>query len=94
VIFGPHSRLNSGAPEFLHPLLMGVSFFLLIKAGAGIAAGVGLRRHEDWARVTAIVLGFLDLLHVPLGTALGIYTIWALLSRGAENEYKSLPQAA
>jgi hypothetical protein len=94
VIFGRHARLDPNIPGFLHPLLLGVGLFLLVKAGVEIAAGIGLRQHADWARVLALVLGFLELLHVPLGTALGIYTIWALLSPGAENEYKALLQAA
>jgi hypothetical protein len=94
VIFGPNSEFKSGAPPFLHGFMMGLGLFLLVKALAGIAAGVGLRQRADWARVLSIVLGFFELLHVPLGTALGIYTIWVLLSPNAENEYRSLPQAA
>jgi hypothetical protein len=94
VIFGRHARFDPNVPGFLHPLLLFVGLFLFLKAAAGFAAGIGLRQHTDWARVLALVLGFLELLHLPLGTALGIYTIWALLSPGAENEYKSLPQAA
>lgn len=93
VIFGQDSHFNNGAPEFLRPLLVGLALFLLLKAVVGIAAGVGLRRRSDWARMLAIVLAFFELFHVPLGTALGIYTIWALLSPNAEKEYKSLPQA-
>jgi phage shock protein PspC (stress-responsive transcriptional regulator) len=94
VIFGRFSRVDNGAPAFLHPLLVCVAIFLLLKAFVGIAAGVGLRQRVDWARVLAIVLGFFELLHVPLGTGLGIYTIWVLLSPNAEKEYRSLPQTA
>lgn len=93
-LFRPSARLGAGAPEFLYPLLSSVGIFLLVKAIAGIGAGYGLLQHEAWARVVALVLGFFDLLHVPLGTILGIYTIWALLSPGADKEYRSLPQAA
>lgn len=93
-LFRPSSRFETGAPAFLYPLLSAVGAFLLVKAIAGIAAGYGLLQHEGWARVLVLVLGFLDLLHVPLGTVLGIYTIWVLLSPGADSEYRSLPQAA
>jgi hypothetical protein len=85
---------SNGAPEFLHPLLLGLALFLLLKGVMGVAAGTGLRQRAEWARVLAIVLAFLDLLQVPLGTALGIYTIWTLLSPNAEKEYRSLPQTA
>jgi zinc-ribbon domain len=87
-------RYDTGAPEFLHPLLTAVAVFLLLKAAAGIVAGWGLLQHLEWARVLTIVLGFLELLHMPLGTTLGIYTIWVLLAPGADNEYKALQHAA
>jgi hypothetical protein len=85
---------DSRMPEFLHPLFTAIAVFLLLKSMVGLAAGWGLLQHLDWARVLAIILGFLDLLHVPLGTILGVYTIWALLSPGAEGEYKALQHAA
>ncbi len=93
-IFGPRARFETGAPEFLFPLLSAVAGYLLIKAIVGIIAGFGLLQHAEWGRILAIILAFLDILHVPLGTALGIYTIWALLAKGADEEYRSLPQPA
>jgi hypothetical protein len=94
VIFGRYLRFDNSVPPFLHPLLVGVACFLFIKAAVEIAAGVGLRQRSDWARVLAIVLSFFEMVHMPLGTALGIYTLWTLLSPNAEKEYRSLRQAA
>jgi hypothetical protein len=34
------------------------------------------------------------LLNVPLGTALGIYTLWVLLPAQSDEEYKTLSVAA
>jgi len=39
----------------------------------------GLFEREPWARFLGLALGFLALLRFPLGTALGIYTLWVLL---------------
>ena len=91
-IFGRYSRFDSGAPEFLHPLLTAVALFLLVRSILGIAAGIGLLQHYEWARILAIVMAFLDILQIPFGMALAIYTIWALLSKGADQEYRSLPR--
>lgn len=90
-IFGGY---DARVPQFIHPLLTVIAFFLMLKAAAGIAAGWGLLQHVEWARVLAIILGFLELLHVPLGTILGIYSIWVLLAPGADSEYKALQHAA
>jgi hypothetical protein len=45
-----------------------------------ILAGWGLFAGKSWARPLALVLAILHLPNVPFGTALGIYTLWALLS--------------
>jgi len=93
-LFGRYGRLESDVPFFLHPLLSVIGIFLLLKAFAGIAAGWGLTQHFEWARMLAVVLAFISLLNVPFGTLLGIYTIWALLSPGAEDEYRAMAQQA
>ena len=89
-LFGPVGRLDIGAPAFLQPLLSVIGILLIIKGIVGVAAGYGLTQRVPWARITAVVLGFLALLNVPFGTALGIYTIWVLLSPGADTQYQTL----
>ena len=46
---------------------------------AHIAVGLPLRRHRPAARLAALMLGMVDLLLLPYGTALGAYTLWVLL---------------
>ena len=46
----------------------------------GIVGGVGLLRSKSWARYVILVLSILDLLNIPIGTALGIYGIWVLVN--------------
>jgi hypothetical protein len=45
-----------------------------------IVVGVPLRRRRHWSRLGALMLGSVDLALLPYGTALGAYTLWALLS--------------
>src|SRR5712692_6316702 len=52
----------------------------------------GLFEREPWARMLGVVMGFLALLRFPLGTALGIYTLWVLLPETSGSEYKRLAQ--
>lgn len=47
----------------------------------GILAGIGLLKHKEWARILTIILSVLDLVNFPLGTALGIYSIWVLAQK-------------
>ncbi len=59
-------------------------------AGGGLAtlaAARGLQRRNPSARGAALVLASIDLLVVPFGTALGIYTLWVLLNDDARREF-------
>jgi hypothetical protein len=51
----------------------------IIWGAAHIAVGLPLRRHRHWSRLAALMLGSVDLLLLPYGTALGCYALWALL---------------
>jgi hypothetical protein len=56
-----------------------IAFFLLIVSAPGFIGGIFLLKWRPWARVLILILGFLNLLFIPFGTILGIYTIWVLL---------------
>jgi hypothetical protein len=58
--------------------------FLVLTALPGLVAGVGLLRLRPWARILGIVVAILNLIHIPIGTAVGIYALWVLLSRETE----------
>jgi len=98
VIFGRVIHIPNGPPPevtvWLRPLLSVIGWLILAKAAAGFFAGWGLLQKEGWARTVALVMGFLALLSVPVGTALGIYTLWVLLPSQSDHEYKALAQAA
>jgi len=82
-----------GPPAFLRPLLSVIAILLLAKAAFGFIAGWGLLQHEKWARLVALVLGFISLFtNIPFGTALGIYTMWVLLPSESEREYNALAE--
>src|SRR5438067_9815292 len=86
--FRPGGILPPEAPPFVNGLLHMVGIFLLGTAVLGLMAGWGLLERQPWARMLAIVLGIFNLLHVPFGTALGIYTLWVLLPAQSEEEYR------
>jgi hypothetical protein len=47
---------------------------------AHVIVGLPLRRLTPWSRLIALMLGSVDLLLLPYGTALGVYALWALLT--------------
>ena len=93
--FHPGSGIfDHDVPPFVPGLLQGVGMFLIGGAVLGLLAGWGLLDRQPWARTLAIVLGCFSLLNAPFGTALGIYTLWALLPAKAEEEYRQMARVA
>ena len=56
-----------------------VGFFLIIISIPSIIGGIGLLKRKNWARILILIVSAIDLLNVPLGTALGVYSIWVLI---------------
>jgi hypothetical protein len=90
-IFAPGN--STGAPSFLYPLLSVVGILILAKAACGFMAGWGLLQRASWARLVALVLGFISLFNIPFGTAIGVYTLWVLLPLESGEEYEAMAAA-
>ena len=96
-IFGNHfgnSDFNLGWSPFgsmwlasLWPMAL---FSLLTSVCCILLTGYALLTRQPWGRILAIVFGILALIHFPLGTALGIYTLWVLAPRASGDEYAAL----
>ena len=94
MIFAGSSVWPPEMPLFVHSLLSAIGMCFLVIAGVGIAAGSGLLMRQSWARMLTIVFGAISLIDIPLGTALGIYTLWVLLPAESEQEYRTMSQTA
>ena len=57
-----------------------LALIAILWGAAHVIVGVPLRRRRAWSRLVALMLGSVDLLLLPYGTALGCYTLWVLLS--------------
>jgi len=73
-------------------LFVGLCVIFLVSAALRFIAGWGLLKMERWGRVFALVMSFLNLIHVPFGTALGVYTLFVLLPDAAGDEYRQISQ--
>jgi len=56
-----------------------LAIIAIVWGSAHVVVGVPLRRRRPWARMAALMLGSIDLLLLPYGTALGVYALWVLL---------------
>ena len=87
---GPPPEVTS----WLRPFLTFIGGLVVVKGAVGIIAGWALLQREPWGRILSLVVAFISLFNIPLGTALGIYTLWVLLPAQSDDEYQALAKAA
>ncbi|HZH70899.1 MAG TPA: hypothetical protein VFD91_00295 [Mariniphaga sp.] len=67
-------------------VLMG---FMILLSIPGLIAGIGLFKRKEWARILTLIISVISLLNFPLGTAIGIYSIWALVHPEVIDNFKT-----
>lgn len=68
-------------------LLAVVGGALVLGGVVNTIAGWALRRRSTRGRLAALILAIPNLLLVPFGTALGVYTLWVLLNNDARRAF-------
>jgi hypothetical protein len=88
--------LISGDPEAITiTSIVGtiVAGFFLITSLPEIIGGFGLLKRRPWARIVILIIACLDLLWIPIGTAIGIYELWVLLNDDAAKLFQEEKKA-
>jgi hypothetical protein len=62
----------------------GMGLFMLVVSVPDIVGGIGLLMRKRWARILLMVLAVLKLFNIPIGTAVGAYSLWILLQDETE----------
>ncbi|MCK5573552.1 MAG: hypothetical protein KAJ12_12365 [Bacteroidetes bacterium] len=66
--------------DIIPAVLILVAFLLAIFSLPGIIGGIGVLKRKEWGRIVVLVISFFNLLSIPLGTILGAYSIWAMMT--------------
>lgn len=82
--------LPPGVPQFVRGIFPAIGALLLVWALISIVTGGGLLARKSWGRMLAIVFGGLNLVDIPFGTALGVYTLRVMLGEQSEQEYRQV----
>ena len=53
----------------------------LVSAAWDLVGGIGLLKRKRWARILVLIGCVPELFAFPVGTAIGIYTIWVLMQK-------------
>ena len=86
----------SGDPEAMTiTTIVGIAIacFLVLTAIPETIGGFGLLKRRPWARVLVLIIAVLDLLFIPIGTLIGIYELWVLLSEDTVKLFQAAGKA-
>lgn len=72
-------------------LVAAIVVLQLLTVIPNIIGGINIRRFHPWARTLLIVTSALNVLTPPVGTVLGIYGLWVLLSPEVEPLFHDTP---
>lgn len=78
---GVYGGLPHNLTPMMHQLMPMIWSITVALAAADIFTGYSLLQRKRWGRVMAIIMGILALLKFPVGTALGVYTLWSVRGR-------------
>jgi Ni,Fe-hydrogenase I cytochrome b subunit len=69
---------NPNGDMILSIIANAIAILFIIISIPGILAGLGLYKKQEWARILTLVISVIEIFNFPFGTAIGIYSIWAL----------------
>ncbi len=67
------------AMKVLSIIAVVVLIFAVVVALPVIIAGIGLLKRKSWARLLTLIFSAINLVNVPFGTMLSVYSFWVLL---------------
>lgn len=81
------SSLNLITPFWIKAGFVVFAFLVLIVGILPVLAGFGFKRRKPWVKPLAFALAIISMVNIPIGTALGIYTIKFFRSEGGSRIY-------
>ncbi len=58
----------------------GFGLFFTLLSLPQIFGGIGLLNKKNWARMVILIVSIIGLINIPVGTAIGVYSIWVLMN--------------
>jgi hypothetical protein len=64
-------------------LSIGLPLLVLFLATLNLVGGIGLLSYKPWGRILVIIVAAMGCLFIPIGTLIGVYSIWVLMQDGS-----------
>jgi hypothetical protein len=57
-----------------------IGIMMVVISIVAVIGAIGVLKRQEWGRIVLIVVSFFNLIRAPLGTVLGVYSLWVLLN--------------
>ena len=89
----PPAEFGPEALALFSAIVSVIAVAMAVTAAVSVIAGIGLLQYQTWGRVMALIAASLIITKIPIGTAIGVYAFWVLLSvEGREHFKHRVPQ--
>lgn len=77
--FLPKEEVPEFVVSFMNYLFMILPVVFGVISILGLVGGIALLSYKRWARIIVIIVSALGCLNIPIGTLIGVYSIWVLM---------------
>jgi hypothetical protein len=75
----PYEDIPTFVVNFISFLFLVLPIVIGILSLMGLVGGIALLSYKPWSRILVIIVAALSCLNIPIGTLIGVYTIWVLM---------------
>jgi hypothetical protein len=77
--FIPEQDIPDAVMKLISVFLTSIPILIAVISTLRLVGGIGLLSQKMWARYVIIIVAIIGLWKVPIGTLLGVYSLWVLM---------------
>jgi uncharacterized membrane protein (DUF2068 family) len=77
--FIPQEEIPDAVMKLISVILTSIPVLIAVISVLRLVGGIGLLSQQMWARYVVIIVAIIGLLSVPIGTLIGVYSLWVLM---------------
>jgi hypothetical protein len=75
----PQEEIPDAVMKLISVILTSIPVLIAVISILRLVGGIGLLSQQKWARYVIIIVSIIGMMSVPIGTLLGVYSLWVLM---------------
>ncbi|MCU0461311.1 MAG: hypothetical protein MUF36_04755 [Bacteroidales bacterium] len=77
--FIPEEEIPDAVMKLISVIFASLPLLIVVISTLRVAGGIGLLTQQMWARYVIIIVAIIGMLKIPVGTLIGVYSLWVLM---------------